>query len=212
MRLHQEAVPLASGMTRTREEYRPRCVADLGTPLVWSLVAGVTLGGFAAIFDAPPRIAAGVGIGVFALAFLVASWPVIAGGPDRTHVWEEWLQRDLDGDGIVGQPERPRVPVQVDVTDGKAHRYLNIDVTAPMALFASRLLEGTVDFSERGALSCKVGDDRMSKADFLALRDQLLARGIIRWKNPDSPQSGYDFLGGFHATLRAIVDHSPGGE
>jgi hypothetical protein len=194
-------------MQRTREEYRPRCVADLGTPLVWSLTVGLVAGGLVAIAARLPLTGLGVGVGVFGIAFVLASYRIIVDGPDRTQVWEqeEWLQRDLDGDGIVGAPEREYVPVRLDVEEGGRHRFLDLDVTREMGLFAARVITGSAAFAEAAALECGMG-----KADFEALRDTLLARGVIRWKNPDNHRSGYDFLGGFHATLRAIVDHAPG--
>jgi len=40
--------------------------------------------------------------------------------------------------------------------------------------------------------------------DFVTLRDQLLERGIVAWKNADSPRAGYSFGRGFEAAMRAL--------
>jgi hypothetical protein len=204
-RLDQTTEALPVGTTRTREEYRPRTVSDLGTPLVWSAVAGAAVGGFVALLGEPVRAAALVGLGVFGSAFLATSLSVIVGGTDRLHVLEETIQRDLDGDGVVGAPEREFVPVTLDVADGTRHRLLNLDLTPALRLFASRLLVDAVTFSEAGASECGV-----EAATFRAMRDQFLDRGLVAWKNAENPRSGYVMRRGYHPALKAVVDHSPG--
>lgn len=196
-------VTLAPGMTRTSEEYRPRAVSDLGTPLVWSAVAGIALGGLVALFGESARVASTVGVVVFVVAFLATSAPVILAGPGIGHKFEEWVHLDLDGDGVVGTPEREYIPVTLDVVAGTRHRLLNVDITAAVRLFASRLLVDSVTFSEAGAGEC--GVDALA---FRALRDQFIGRGLLAWKNVDNPRSGYVFRRGYHEVLRRIVDYA----
>ena len=126
-----------------------------------------------------------------------------------------WLDRDLfrddrerrkiqthHGDSArrEAEPERHLVTLRLD--EGNTSRYLHdIPMDTPMRMFAKRLHNGTAAFSERGAAECGV-----TRETFIILRDQLLERGIVTWKNPDSPRAGYAFGRGFEAAMRALAE------
>lgn len=126
-----------------------------------------------------------------------------------------WLDRDLfrddrerrkmqihhsDSDVREQKPERHLVTLRLD--EGNNSRYLHdIPMDTSMRVFARRLQSGTAAFSERSAAECGV-----TRETFIALRDQLLERGIVTWKNPDSPRAGYAFGRGFEAAMRALAE------
>lgn len=126
-----------------------------------------------------------------------------------------WLDRDLfrddrgrrtvqahDPDAGPNQVRAERHLITLRLDDGNTSRYLHdIPMDANVQRFARRLSAGTAAFSERGAANCGV-----SREAFLRLRDQLLERGLIVWKNPDAPQAGYDFGRGFLAAMDALAE------
>ena len=102
--------------------------------------------------------------------------------------------------GVPGEPSRQLVTLRLD--EGGSSRYVHdIPMSPGMRRFARRLAKENGSFSERGAAECGVGRD-----DFLALRDQLLERGIVAWKNPDSPRAGYSFGRGFEKAMEALAE------
>jgi len=204
-------VAFAPGTERTVEEYRTRTLRDIGVPLAFAGISGAIAAGVTALPASwwawwPWQVPVTVGAITLGVVWLFTGTGAISDDHQLVTRTETWLGRDLDGDGVVGQPAREYVPVRLDVEHGGRHRFLDLDITRELALFASRVIAGSVSFGERGALDCGA-----AVGEFEALRDELMERGVVRWKNPDNHRSGYDFLGGYHATLRAIVDHSPGG-
>jgi len=49
--------------------------------------------------------------------------------------------------------------------------------------------------------------DRKRARHFLALRDEMMARGLLRWKNPEHHLSGYVFRAGFDEALAYIASY-----
>lgn len=101
-------------------------------------------------------------------------------------VTERIVNRDIDGDGRIGDEPEIAKPsrVQVEVTERDPHGYhrmrfldLPIDETNLQA-FAKGILAGK-SFSER----TWAGDGKpFSQNDFAALRDKLIDTGYARWK------------------------------
>jgi len=207
VRFDQDAAPLAPGMERTRTEYRAKSARDL-TPAFWVALAVGALVGVSVGLASGWRLALSAAPVAFLVVFIALGlYIVLPGGVNATHVVEVVTRLDLDGDGVVGAPPpREYVPVRLDVTEGTRHRLLNLEITREMGTFASRLLVDSVTFSEAGAGEC--GVDVLA---FRSLRDQLLERGLLAWKNEANPRSGYVMRRGYHQVLRQIVDHSPTG-
>jgi len=86
------------------------------------------------------------------------------------------------------------------------HLQLDIDITPELQVFARRVLAWREDalaplgLSFAEASAGKVGFD-----GFLALRDEMMARGLLRWKNPEHHLSGYVFRAGFDEALDYIA-------
>jgi hypothetical protein len=169
VKLDQTTEALAPGTTRTREEYRPRSVSDLGTPLVWSAVAGAAVGGFVALLGEPARAAALVGIGVFGSAFLATSVQVIAAGIKVPAAWEETIRLDLDGDGVVGTPEE--VVWTADIGENRRSHIARARIPVAQARawrrFCQDVRDGACNFSgnaaeqrgvERGTFDALLGE------------------------------------------------------
>jgi len=103
----------------------------------------------------------------------------------------------------VSEPQRQLVTLRLD-SDTSSRYVHDIPMSAEMRRFAKRLADGLTAFSERGAADCGVSRD-----DFLTLRDQLLERGVLSWKNADSPRAGYTFGRGFERAMRVLGECPP---
>lgn len=158
-------------------------VADVLVPLCWAGITGLILGVF------------------FAVLGLFLGWPgwagPVAGLVITTAVWivsmlsdrglwmiEEITGRDLDGDGITGQPAR-RV-VQVEVKEGKTTQLADLPGDADLVRFCQVVAAGK-SFSEDTAQSSGYG-----VTNFRRLRDQFINRRWAFWRDPANPQQGVE--------------------
>ena len=196
-------IEVPPGATLERDEYRHKTAADLVPPLVWSAVLGAFVGVVAGVLG-DYRVGLGTGAGVAALSFLASSLPVVwFDGPGVVAMAERITRLDLDRDGRVGEPEPQRQLVTIRVDDGNTFRYLNdLDVTPELQAFAAGVVDGSMTFSERGAQG-------VDHAAFVALRDQLLDRGMIAWKNEHSPQAGYHIRPSARRALGELAAYLP---
>lgn len=146
-------------------------------------------------------ITAGV-ITLPAVVLTVASgWPIhvplVVGAASFTMSWfwllrdsrsllritERIVNRDIDGDGRIGDEPAESKPVRVEVREqregGMTMRFLDMPIDeAQLQTFARGLLSGQ-PFSERAW----AGDGKpFSQNDFAALRDKLIETGYARWK------------------------------
>jgi len=109
-------------------------------------------------------------------------------------------------------PGRPIVPVTLDLVRGSHHTLLEMDITPELQAFAGRVIAWREDpdaplgvtFSEAGYTRA-TGE---SKADaFIALRDEMMDRGLLRWKNPAHHLAGYQFRAGFDEAMRYVAEY-----
>ena len=102
--------------------------------------------------------------------------------------------------------ERPIVPILLDIVRGGQHRYLAIDITSELQVFARRVLLWRENEKAPLGLSFAEAPAQSVEFDgFLALRDEMMARGLLRWKNPEHHLSGYVFRAGFDEALRYVA-------
>jgi hypothetical protein len=93
--------------------------------------------------------------------------------------------------GEVVEADPKRVLVTVNLIDGNATRYLNdVPVTPEMQEFLTAFLKDPKrdTFAERTAKH--YGGNELV-ADFQILRDKLIKRTMLAWKNKKNPKSGY---------------------
>jgi hypothetical protein len=161
--------------------------------------------------------AAGIGLVVAFFAFLLAAliaWFFFV-NEWRAMVWqtENFLHRDIDGDGYQGQPAPPqtvRVEMLRDAVDGPYPQTQIAELPTSkekMTDLARGVLGGT-PFSEpqwsgAGAL--------FSRNEFRQVRDVFLSRGWVRWKDDRYPQQGLELSPAGKAVMRTFASeaHSP---
>jgi len=102
---------------------------------------------------------------------------------------------------------REVVPVRLDIEDEKGnHKMLDLDVTPSLQQFAAAVLADKDQFSERGAM--ELGSQKAERRqEFIALRDEMIDRRLIGWKNTDNHQSGYWWTAAAIRALEEIRDY-----
>lgn len=178
----------------------PALSSDFVLPLLQSVVTAGLVGGLVAL--------SGVGGGgwrVFWLAFLVAAllawlWTLNAA---REALWrlESVLQKDFDGDGVAGVPERPVVRVEVEA--GRALQLIDfhgLTDVAQLQVFARLALEGRLNERDvKEALG-------LLRPEWQALRDDLLGRGLLAWNVVNSPRHGVALTRRGADVLNGVLD------
>jgi len=136
--------------------------------------------------------------------------------------WENWVHtaerrtgRDINGDGIIGNPRQPvpatpeTVRVELIENDGRQMTFADLPVSKPKLIALSRYILNGGTFSING-LSGQ--GKSFSRPELEALRDELIKRGFMRWRNPKAPNQGVDFTRGGHALLRTFARQSTHGQ
>ena len=177
--------------------------------LLAALVTGVAVAQQDIYWWAVPirAVLAGLGIGLF-------SFVLLFGLHTRDERADRKRQRQpqqtrLEVDGTPPTPERQVVPVRLALTDGKHQtRHLDIDITPELQVFARRVLLWRENEKAPLGLSFAEAPAQSVEFDgFLALRDEMMARGLLRWKNPAHHLSGYVFRAGFDEALRYMATY-----
>jgi len=97
---------------------------------------------------------------------------------------------DRAGVGVAVAQDAPKAQiVTLEIVEGPTRRYLtDIELTPELQRFCRGVVDGSVTFSEGGADSCD-----WPKSAFKGMRDQMIERGFIAWKNEGNTRSGYYF-------------------
>lgn len=173
-------------------------------PIAQAITTGALCGAAAAIYawllKSPTawRWGIGVAVGVAVLVWIA----MLARWLDLTRPLERIVNRDINGDGFIGQPPRQVVRVEVKSEDGKRVQYADLPTSQEkMADFARGVLGGT-PISERhwsgaGAL--------FSQNEFREIRDLFIARGFMRWANPEYPQQGTELTPAGRSILKTFA-------
>ena len=176
--------------------------------LVALLAGWLTVGRDVAWWVVPVRaafIGTVAGVGLFLLLFGLHTSTERA---DRKRARQPQAPSRLEVDMAPEEPERPVVPILLDIVRGGQHRYLAIDITPELQVFARRVLLWRADALAPLGLSFAEAPAQSVEFDgFLALRDEMMARGLLRWKNPEHHLSGYVFRAGFDEALRYVADY-----
>lgn len=120
---------------------------------------------------------------------------------------ERLLDRDLNDDGFIGEPpvdQQPKPePVKITLSQDNNNRidYISLPVrTEQLRALADGLASGRRPFSVAAWTGAGAP---FSRSEFEALRDELISRGLARWKNPYSQAQGVELL----ASGRAVLKH-----
>ena len=196
-----------AGFVRT--EYTPGRLADLrsdvAVPIAQGAAVGIALGAAAGVIvlvfgfglDGWQRwaMAGKVTAGAAVLATAAAIvWLVI---DHRRHLWERerWLDRDLDGDGVIGEPERVRV--ELHDANNKQTRYVDLPLSLPKlkALAVAVLLNGKT-------LSRTALRGVLSQTEYNRTAKEMVRRGLAR----DLPGNKRELTAAGRAVLRRTLD------
>jgi len=153
----------------------------------------------------PGIIGAAVGVAVYLLLF--GLW---ARDERRDRKQQRAPQQTrLEVDSTPPTPERQVVPVRLALTDGKHQtRHLDVDITSELQVFARRVLLWRENEKAPLGLSFAEAPAQSVEFDgFLALRDEMMARELLRWKNPEHHLSGYVFRAGFDEAMRYVASY-----
>lgn len=112
---------------------------------------------------------------------------------------------DLNMDGYVGQPQvieaPPPLRVVLEQDQGRQVEYIDLPHRDKLPYLASGLAEGTRTFSLD---SC---NHVLSRKEFGELRDEMLRRGLARWKNPNAANRGLELTPAGRAIFRRIENY-----
>jgi len=172
-------------------------------PLLQSVVSGI-LFGIAVLsfflFMHWPR-AWEVGALSFALSQLaIWTWSVLRWN-SWVHQLEKLIGLDLNRNGVIGYP---REPLRIELIEDTGRKVTFIDLPGTdeqLAELANGLLQGA-PFSE----GQWTGAGRpFSRAEFLALRDEMLDRGLITWNNINAHAQGMQLTRPGSAVMRQLL-------
>jgi len=204
MKRYNDTHAITRQPTTISTPHRPLSVeGDVAVPLLQSLVCGVLLA----------VLATGITWGFFGLpaapVFLVslsvgvmASWFWRLGVISET-LWsiEEFAGVDIDGDGITGQPHVIRI--EQETRTGQQIYELGGIASQDIREFAIVALTGRLN--ER--VVCK--KFALSQGDWNGLRDNLITRGVLRWKGAPNSTAGVILTDNGAALMTSVLDHSP---
>jgi len=178
--------------------------------LVALFVGGQAAGSDLAWWAVPLRAmwrGAQAGAGLFVALFLLhAVSERVARAKARGPVRQEMDRLDFD----APEPERPVVHARLELVAGNTHRLLDVDITPELCAFARRVLAWRADEDAPLGLSfaeASAGREGVTPQEFTALRDEMIARGVLRWKNPEHHLSGYEFRAGFDEAMRYVASY-----
>lgn len=181
--------------------------AAVTIPLAQSAVTGaltaLTVMSAAALLDAPATagLAAGLAVTLGEWLTLTRQWRALVWG------WETATGQDIDGDGVVGEPdnEPARLDVWVHRENGATRRTLPVTPEQLQAWaqgVASGLSISENTWTGRGK--------PFSRAEYRDMRDALIRYGWAQWRDPNAPQQGLELTRAGKAVLRAIINQAAG--
>jgi len=200
--------------TRTAAAYKADGMTDgVIVPVLKSLFLGFTTGvlvgllawAFNATFS--PWLA-------FAVAWFVVM-PFSFWRYSERAMWmiERIAGADLNGDSFVGQPTQQQAPaltapirVEVSRDEGRAVDFIDLPVKPEKLPQLARGLLAGRSFNQT-AWTGSAGI--FSRSEFDALRDTMIQRGLLAWRNPESKAQGCDLTAAGRAVMRRLANLSP---
>jgi hypothetical protein len=202
-------------------EYRPK-ITSVYQPnslqdgvIVPGLQAGIT-GGVCGV--AAAAITAWFDLPFWAIGGTTAAVAMAGAWLSYRSRWQWLLEKitgaDLNADGFVGEPTQPTAPVlplppiRVELASNNGHSVDFIDLPVKpekLSALARGLLAGR-SFNQT-AWTGSAGI--FSRSEFDALRDTMIERGLLAWRNPESKAQGCDLTAAGRAVMRRLADLPP---
>jgi hypothetical protein len=131
---------------------------------------------------------------------------------DRQREWREliWnLERsfgvDIDGDGDKGEPQTARI--EVSFRESRQQQTVELPFAlSKMIWLAKAITAGTRKFTERDLSGA---GNPFSVGEVDEMREVFIARGWLKWVNPDSIQQGVEWTAKGLAVLKGLADMEP---
>lgn len=107
--------------------------------------------------------------------------------------FERIIGQDIDGDGYVGEPPEPKKKMRITVTEKqKGSRswtgYFDSPIEEPvLGQFARAFLAGR----PMGERNWTGAGQPFSVNEYVGFRDELMGRGLVRWKNDGAHRQGF---------------------
>lgn len=182
-------------------------VAGLGLPfgqaLITAILVGLLAGALAWAAGLPRPAAIGLVFGLMSglLMWLmsIAAWHSAAYRQPQVYVSQPEIVEAEEYDAL---PEPERIRVRIIEADGRSETWSSLPCSEPqMRALCSGLASG-VPFAH----SHWVGAGKpFSRAEFEAVRDEMLQRNLIRWINPDARAKGVELSPGGRALVRTFA-------
>jgi len=181
----------------------PTLESDVAVPLAQALATGVLLGGATGLvgtwLQAPDPLALALGVGCGAT---VVTWGLVL-RQVRDLLWQVRIPFAPEP---TEEPERPVVRVELAHQGDRRVQYLDLPGDPErLAHLARRVLAG--DPLSEARWTGKRGP--FSKAEFQALRAELLRAGVVRWRNPGAPAQGVELTPAGRAVFRRLAQGEP---
>ncbi len=186
--------PEVKGMYEQMEPAREGSVhSDVLVPLFQSLITGFFGGAILALvtwyFIAQDAEYALYAFGISLVVIATVVWMGLLDDHKRL-LWrvERLVGKDFDGDGVVGEPETLRIELTTTNEEGfQSMEILDLPGDAhKLREFACAVLAGRAI-----SLASWTGHGGLySRREFIVLRDELLHRGWMAWRNPHAPAQG----------------------
>lgn len=178
--------------------------SDVGVPALQALISGMV----AALLVAVGVMAWGwswAAVGASGVGVLAITWALLL-VDHRRLLWavENLTSGDLDGDGVVGNPEPARLVLEVkqETSERRGLDFLHLDVDQAIFLtWARAALAG-----QSLAVAAWVGRGRpFTRGQYEGMLAELERSGIVRLSDARNPQNGRELTGAGRAALRACV-------
>ncbi len=168
--------------TRTTPHGKATKESDVAVPLQQAAITAAVVTLPVAALTAAAGWPVYMPVVVGTISFMASWFWLLRDSRGLLRVTERIVNRDIDGDGQIGDEPAPR-SVRLEVTEkregGTTMRFLDVPLDeTQIRTFAKGILAGK-SFSER----TWAGDGKpFSQNDFAALRDKLIETGYARWK------------------------------
>jgi hypothetical protein len=165
-----------------------------------ALVALLTLAG--CIWQSWPVVLAlfaGVGVALLSFSLALGDWRRLAG-------YKAWPVVDTSGAGRVYEQEvqQPANLVRVELSQNGGKQVAFIDLPATHEQLQS-LARGLLDGAPLSEAMWTGSGRTFTRAEFAALRAELIRRGLARWNSPGTPARGASLSPAGRAVCKRIV-------
>jgi hypothetical protein len=195
------------GVYTERPSREPTTTSDVVVPFLQAVIGGVFAGSIIAVIilaiptlQASPWIPVGIGLSVSGLTWAY----LLTDHRQLLREVEEWTRSDINGDGVIGEPETVRLEVKVQRPEGgPQHLFSEI----PVKREAFDTWARSVTHGRSLAQSSWTGKRKpFSKPDYEDLLALLAKAHIVRWVNPEAHAQGRELTRMGREALKAYLE------